>query len=248
MKCPHCGGEIGLEEKYCSWCGKPNEQSVRHHEDMERFQAAWRDTEKTVEKKTKHVVRLLPRLIVILVLVLVSAAAGIIGSRAWDFADSAKRRASERNAAEVCAALDEYLEMKDYKGFDSYSELHCLNFYSGPFEDYSAIHSCASCYATFLTHLEEIFLQRDREKWLKDQSSFDIRYLSSAIDDFFSNLTYLQRRDLMEKDERCLEDMRQTAEGMIRVFLGMDEEQLRDFLDMTENRQAVYLEEVITGA
>ena len=248
MKCPHCGGEIGLEDKFCPWCGKPNEQSVRHHEDMERFQAAWRDTEKTVEKKTKHVVRLLPRLIVILVLVLVSAAAGIIGSRAWDFADSAKRRASERNAAEVCAALDEYLEMKDYKGFDSYSELHCLNFYSGPFEDYSAIHSCASCYATFLARLEEIFLQRDREYWLKNLSSFDIRYLSSSVSDFFDTSERMLNRDITEKDRLCIEDMRQTASGLLRVFLGLDEEGLKEFLAMSENKQAAYLEEVLTGA
>ena len=56
MKCPHCGGEVGLEEKFCPWCGKPNEQSVQHMEDMARFQASYRATEQSVEKKTKHVV------------------------------------------------------------------------------------------------------------------------------------------------------------------------------------------------
>lgn len=248
MKCPHCGGEVGLEDKFCPWCGRPNEQAIQHHEDMARFQAAWRETEQTVETKTKHVVRVLPRLIVILALLIISVVSVIIGSQAWEFSDYVRRRSAERNPAEVRATLDGYLEQRDYKSFYSYTELYDLRFYNSPFEEYSNIHSCVMAYHTFLSRLEEIFVRRDMEKWLEDRASFDIRYLSSAIKEFFDELKYLQRRDPTEKDLACMEDMRQTAEGMIRVFLGMDSEQLQEFLNMTENRQAVYLEEVITGA
>ena len=38
MKCPHCGAQIGLEEKYCPFCGLPNEFARKHQEDMDRYE------------------------------------------------------------------------------------------------------------------------------------------------------------------------------------------------------------------
>ena len=37
MKCPHCGAQIGLEEKYCPFCGLPNEFARKHQEDMGEY-------------------------------------------------------------------------------------------------------------------------------------------------------------------------------------------------------------------
>ena len=34
MKCPHCGAQVGLEDKYCPFCGLPNEFAQKHQEDM----------------------------------------------------------------------------------------------------------------------------------------------------------------------------------------------------------------------
>ena len=248
MKCPYCGGEIGLEEKFCSWCGKPNEQALRHQEAMDRYQEAFRETEKTVEKKTKHVVRLLPRLIVILVLLVVSVVSVIVGSQAWELSDALRRRSAERNVAATRAELDSYLDQKDYKSFASYAEYYNIAFYNSPFSDYNYINTCAAEYTTILTRLEEIFLQRDREYWLKNLSSFDIRYLSSSVSEFFDTSERMLNRDITEKDRLCIEDMRRTASGLLRVFLGLDEEGLKEFLAMSENKQAAYLEEVLTGA
>ena len=45
MKCPYCGGEVGLEERFCSYCGRPNEQAQRHHQDMARFRKQYAETE-----------------------------------------------------------------------------------------------------------------------------------------------------------------------------------------------------------
>ena len=248
MKCPHCGGEVGLEEKFCPWCGKPNEQSVQHMEDMARFQASYRATEQSVEKKTKHVVRLLPRLIVILALLIVSVVSVIIGSQAWEFSETVRKNAAERSAAATRAALDTYLEQKDYRGFHSYAEYHCLSFYRGPFDDYSQLDYCISDYVRFLDRLEDVFLVRDREKWLKNDAEFDIRYLAMYIDDLFDQLDDVSKHDLTEKDKLIVQDIRATAQGMVRVFLGLDEEALKEFLALSENRQPAMLEEVLTGA
>ena len=248
MKCPHCGGEVGLEEKFCPWCGKPNEQSVQHREDMARFQAAYSATEQSVEKKTKHVVRLMPRLIVLLVLLVITVVASLIGSQAWEMSEHAKRSSAERNVTEVRAMLDGYLEQRDYVSFANYMEYHDISYYRGPFADYDNIYYCAMRYADIVQRLEHIYLRRDRASREKSNASSDARYLSGDIADFFSELKSMANRDLTKKDERCLDDLRLLTEEMLRAFLGLDQKALEDFLTQSENKQAVIIEEVILGA
>ena len=68
------------------------------------------------------------------------------------------------------------------------------------------------------------------------------------IDDLFDQLDDVSSRDLTEKDKLIVQDIRATAQGMVRVFLGLDEDALKEFLALSENRQPAMLEEVLTGA
>ena len=54
MKCPHCGAQIGLEEKYCPFCGLPNEFARKHQEDMDRYEQEFQQTQSEVYQKTRH--------------------------------------------------------------------------------------------------------------------------------------------------------------------------------------------------
>ena len=54
MKCPHCGAQIGLEEKYCPFCGLPNEFARKHQEDMDRYEQEFQQTQSEVYQKTRE--------------------------------------------------------------------------------------------------------------------------------------------------------------------------------------------------
>ena len=54
MKCRYCGGEVGLEEKTCPYCGRPNEQAVKHHQNMASFRRRYAETEAEVATKTRR--------------------------------------------------------------------------------------------------------------------------------------------------------------------------------------------------
>ena len=52
MKCPHCGSPMGLEDEFCSFCGKPNEFAKKHQEDMKHYHKEFKETQEKVYKKT----------------------------------------------------------------------------------------------------------------------------------------------------------------------------------------------------
>ena len=52
MKCPHCGAQIGLEEKYCPFCGLPNEFARKHQEDMDRYEQEFQQTQRKFSMRT----------------------------------------------------------------------------------------------------------------------------------------------------------------------------------------------------
>ena len=54
MKCKHCGAEIGLEENYCRYCGQPNDQALRHTQDMTNYHRRYAATETAVVSRTKR--------------------------------------------------------------------------------------------------------------------------------------------------------------------------------------------------
>ena len=248
MKCPYCGGEVALEDLLCPYCGQPNEQSVRHREDMERYRAHYDRTVQSVAAKTKAYVHVVPRVVVLLVLLLSTVVMAVIGMNAYEIRDAARQRAAMRDTAATKAVLDNYLEQGDYKGFVSYSEFHNIRFYNSEFSDYREVDACAYEYTMFLLRLERLFLNRDQETWARMSASGDFRILSSTIVDLFDSLDYYGQQELSEQNRFYLQDIRQNAEGMLRVFLGIDEAGLEEFLAMSENRQVVYLEEVFLDA
>lgn len=83
MKCPHCGAQIGLEEKYCPFCGLPNEFARKHQEDMDRYEQEFQQTQSEVYQKTRHFTSLTVPLTVIFVLILLNIVSFVFVAKSW---------------------------------------------------------------------------------------------------------------------------------------------------------------------
>ena len=121
MKCPYCGAEVGLEETVCSYCGRPNEQALRHQQDMAEYRLRYRETEAAVSRKTKHYSQIVPRVMVLLVLIIGCVITGVISESAYSMPDQSRHRAAMRNAEKTRAVLNTYLDQGDYISFSSYN-------------------------------------------------------------------------------------------------------------------------------
>ena len=247
MKCPYCGGEVGLEERFCSYCGRPNEQAQRHHQDMARFRKQYAETEAEVVNKAESYARAVPRIVIILVMLIASVGMWVISSNLYSYPESTRRRAAERNPQPVIEELEGYLAERNYMSFASCCEYYDLRTYDTPFERYSDLRWCASAYQSFMIDAEKLFLHGDREKWIRYSASNDVHYLCQALDNFIEDVDRQIQRVDHEEYLVYLEDMRSDVLNVLKVYLGVSDDEMETFLALSENRKAARMEEVLFG-
>ena len=248
MKCKYCGAEVGLEENFCSYCGKPNEQALRHTQDMASYHRRYAATEAAVVRKTRHFSQIILRAVLILVILIATIVMYAVTESAYSLPEAMRRRDAEKNPERTIAALDSYLEARDYLGFSTYLEYNGIRTHGTDFEAYSEIAICADYYKDFVLRMERLFLHADQEAWLKYNASSDIRWLCQSLDDFLYEYNRVQQREESGRFLSYIEDMQQTMKGMLRVYLGIGDAEFEEFLALSENRKAAYVEEVLLRA
>ncbi len=248
MKCKYCGAEVGLEENFCSYCGQPNDQAIRHSRDMASFHRRYAATEAAVVSKANRYSQVILRAVLILVMLIATVVMAAVTENAYSLPEAMRRREAEKHPEQTCAVLDAYLESGDYRGFSSYITYNGIRPYGTVFEAYTNLYWCADDYSGFVLQMEKLFLQANRDDWLKYSASSDIRWLCQSLDDFLDSYDGAQRNEESELYLTYIEDMRQTIGQMLHVYLGLDEQELAEFLTLSENRKAVYVEEVLLHA
>lgn len=248
MKCRYCGGEVGLEQKFCPYCGNTNDQAVQHYTDMARFRGRYADTEAEVIKRSERYARIIPRTVLIVFLLIAAAAMYLVSENAYAFPEMMRRRAAERHPAAAVAALDEYLADGDYVSFASYISFNGIRTYNTAFERFRQVYWCSENYKDILLHTEQLFLHTDADYWEKYNASNDIRLLCQSLEYFFE--TYDRYREDPEAEEYApyMDDMKNKVLDLLNVYLGIDETEADEFLAMTNNRKAAFIEEALLYA
>lgn len=248
MKCTYCGGEVGLEQKFCPYCGNVNEQAEQHYKDMASFRGRYADTEAEVTRRSDRYAKIIPRCVIIVVLLIATAAMYIFAENAYGLPELKRQRAAERDPEATISTLDAYLEEGDYIAFASYASFNGIRTYGTPFERYKHVYWGASYYKEIVLRLEKIFLQSERDDSMQYYASDDIRMLCQSLDYFME----IYDRGHDDPDTAAyapyLEDMKDRTMELFHVYLGIDESIADEFLAMSDNRKAAYIEEVLLDA
>ena len=248
MKCKYCGGEVGLEENYCSYCGRPNDQAMRHAQDMASYRRRYAATEATVIGKTNRYRQIVLRAVLILLLLVLTIVMYAVTVNAYAIPEELRRRSAEKNPGLTISTLDTYLENGDYRSFASYISYNGIRTYGSAFESYSDLYWCAQSYSDYVLRMERLFLHTDRDDWVKYSATSDIRMLSQSVTYFLDDYERAQGSTESEVYMRYVEDMRQNVVKMLEVYLGVSETELDSFLALSENQKAAYIEEVLLDA
>ncbi len=251
MKCKYCGGEVGLEEAFCPFCGQPNEQAFSHQRDMAEYRDRFSETKAAVTRKARHYSQIVPRVLILLFLVVGSITMFLVSENAYSFPDQSRRRAAVRNAEKTTAILEGYLEAQDYASFASYCDYNSLRLYTD-FPEYQDIYYCAEYYMHFVIDLEKLFLQGDRESWWDDSADSDIRSFCSSLSSFYDTAERSLKYHYGDSDTGPapvhITAMRNNADGLLAFYLGIGQEELSGFLSLSDTQRAAYVEEVLLNA
>ena len=196
----------------------------------------------------KRYAQIIPRVIVILLLLIVTVVMAVIAENAYAFPDRMRHRAAQKDAAGTVAVLEAYLAQQEYISLASYMEYNDIRTYNSAFEEYSDIRWAAQSYKDVMLRMESLFLHQDREKWANRGATDDIRMLCQSLESFFETLERKSWDSSEPVHQAHLDRMRDDVMDLLRVYLGIEGEEAEDFLALSTNRKAAFLEEVLLDA
>ena len=157
MKCPHCGAQIGLEEKYCPFCGLPNEFARKHQEDMDRYEQEFQQTQSEVYQKTRHFTSLTVPLTVIFVLILLNIVSFVFVAKSWDIGSGLQKQQIHSHLSKHQENIDTYIQNGDFCGLSYYYSQNSL-YYEDAFDKYNALISASDSYRNITISIQMRFL------------------------------------------------------------------------------------------
>ena len=144
--------------------------------------------------------------------------------------------------------LDNCLENRDYIAFSSWFTYHGIRCYNSPFEEYEDLQWAAEYYKDFVISMERVFLHGELDDWEKENTGYDLRRLCQNLEYFLETVERELRNVETENHRAALENMHSDVMEMLKVFFGLNGEELDQFLKFSEARKTAYLEGVLLDA
>ena len=226
MKCPHCAATIGIEDKFCPYCGTENPFAKQHQRDMDRYERAFENVRRDVTEKSRQTARITGPVILFAILLLLNFGALIFVRSAWDIGYAIREKQMETRADEYRDQLMIYLEAGDYAGFAGYWNANSL-YMCDALEDLHVVNSASSAYSTIRSDILRLSGFGSFE--LSEESRKDtIDYIADQVVrlyDLESEYSYQSEKYLTEANKQALADIRYETEVLLKVWCGLTEEE-----------------------
>ncbi|MCR4585495.1 MAG: hypothetical protein K5686_07180 [Lachnospiraceae bacterium] len=243
MKCPGCGAEIALLDKFCPYCGAVNKESASHQEEMDGYRHRSSKTKSTANANIGHNLPILIASIVMILLLVGISIASYVAENAFIFPHHAARSESLKKSNEHSEVLRQYLADGDYIGFAVYKELHVIPEYEEQYSEFNKIWDLIYEYRKVMSAIEEsvMYGPEARRSQIEDDVS-DCRY---GIVSFYRE--YEQSLKDMEGDRYIdnVHDMKKRVDAALKIYLGLEGGKLDEFMASSSIQQEAYLEEVL---
>ena len=244
MKCKNCGGEMGLLDKVCPYCGSDNEESAGHRA---KFQFYKRKSKETVEKADQNYSSNKPLIVgsVILVLLIIGVIAMSVAEEKTEYIDlDIAHSETLKEADRFKEILNGYLEAGDYIAFYDFIKEHHVYETDPEYEEYALLLDMSRNYRYAMNSMEQLVLYGEGYTFDK---VFDIKDCSRDIAFFYTMYGYAED-DLEEYQYKAYaEDMKNKLNTAMNVYFGLDEKGLEDYLASSDNQQTLFIQEVISG-
>lgn len=114
MKCPGCGANLGLEDKFCPYCGTANPHAQQHQAEMQHFQHEFEITKERVEERANRFAGLAVPATILGIAVALLIASVILSMNAYQIGSSIRTRRLAEKGTELRTRIETALDERDY--------------------------------------------------------------------------------------------------------------------------------------
>ena len=247
MKCPNCGGQMGLEDAFCPYCGTRNEQAAKHQSDMAHFRQEYERTQADVMQKTSLMQRHGSWLVILSVLLVALVAGIVLNVFAWDIGYSIRTGSAESSRSEDSQVMDAFLEKGDYGQFVGYYNANDISYdYDN---SYQALRTAANAYVYLVQDIAEV---NDRSR--RSTSSEHLSFLYSSMAESLNRIYTIEQqysydidRYLPSDKRKYVDDIRERAAAISKAYLGLTDEDLQEIPNMSTRKLAKIIEEGVAS-
>lgn len=247
MKCPSCGGQMGLEDVRCPYCGTPNAMAVKHQTDMAEFRREYQRTQADVMRKTSFMQRHGSWLAILVVLLVALIAGIILHALAWDIGYSIREKDIERNMVEDAQVMDEFLAQGDYGKFCGYYDANDISLASD--NSYQGLQSAARAYVDLMRYISDIHDSSDFS-FKPEYISNTCGYLAEDLNRIYAleeHFPYDTDRYLPSDKLVYVDDIRDRTTAIAKTYFGLTDAQIREIPDMSKKKLAALIEKGLSS-
>ncbi|MBQ9041999.1 MAG: hypothetical protein IJ111_04210 [Eggerthellaceae bacterium] len=245
MKCPSCGGQMGLEDASCPYCGTPNAMAIQHQSDMNRYRAEYERTQSEVLENTTFMKRNGSWLIILVILLIALVGGIVLQAASWDIGYSIREKNAERTMQADKLALDSYLEQGDYGKFVGYYDANDLYYMRD--DSYMAVQSAARAYADIIHYVGSIN-DPNEYSFNPDHISNTCEYIARDLNRIFTleqQYSYGIDEYLPASMRGYADDMRERTGAIAMAYFGFTKEDVQAIPDLSIKKLASMIEEGI---
>ena len=243
MKCISCGGEIGLTDKKCPYCGRVITENAGYRADLRTYKDKNEKTKRAISGTLSGNIPLIISAVVMVALFIAVGIAFYVEGNAFLFRSDAMRKDSVKNYEEYSKEIEKYLEAGDYTGFAAFKEYHNIAEWEEPYDDLKLLWEIARKYTNLVSKVESALMFGPEARRYRPES--DVTDCQSTIYWFYRDYeNYLPE---IEEDpyEEYIRDMKDKADIILKVYFGLDDAAREAYLNSSEIEQEAYLEGVI---
>lgn len=247
MKCEFCGGNISIDEAFCTHCGKPNKYHASHRADMDDYEKRFSKTQDEVTETAGRFTVKTFWISFIAVLVALILGEVILLLNVDDINYTLEKKRNAKNAAAIAAELGRLEDEGKYRELGDYYNKYWVSGSNNPTFEYNIVSDVANSYSNITGSMMDI-VSRDNISY---QTPYDIaqkinRYLEQMYSyikeapEKTSNVAYSEKHI-----SSCL-DMIEECHKYLSVYLGIPFETVESFMDISSKERFNILEEYIT--
>ena len=231
-------------DEVCPYCGSKNIESAGHRAKYKSYKKKSRETVEEAERKYNSNKPLITASIILVFLII-----GVIGmtfaAEKTEFMDSDIAHSETlRKADEFKGILNDYLEAGNYVAFYNFFERHNIYETDPEYEEYKLLKQLSREYIYTMSDIEQLVMYGEGYTWDKES---DIKSCGNNIRFFYSSYGYAEDDLEGYKYREYAEDMKNQMNAAVKVYFGLDDKGLEDYLALSENEQTLFIEEVILG-